>query len=100
MTEVEIECSQALNKAIDWFEQEPKLIPGMSFSDFVESVLETPICCELKQPLNKIYEFYAKNPEKCILYLTSLSRKSAENVLLIVLPLLLDIYASMKECGL
>ena len=37
----------------------------MTFSDFVESVLETPICCETKQELDKWHEFYAKNPEKC-----------------------------------
>lgn len=43
----------------------------MIFSDFVEVVLETPICYELKQHLDKWYEFYAKNPEKRLFYLKS-----------------------------
>ena len=37
----------------------------MTFSDFVENVIKTPICCELKHNLDKWYEFYSKdhNPE-------------------------------------
>ena len=37
----------------------------MDFSDFVESVLETPINRGTKQQLDKWHEFYAKNPEEC-----------------------------------
>ena len=33
----------------------------MTFSDFVENVVKTPICCELKQNLDKWYEFYSKD---------------------------------------
>lgn len=65
----------------------------MTFSDFVESVIETPICCELKQRLDVLYELYAKDPEKCVLYLTSLQRRgSAKSDLLMFLPLLLVLY--------
>ena len=32
----------------------------MNFSDFVESVVKTPICCELKQHLDTLYENYTK----------------------------------------
>ena len=37
----------------------------MTFSDFVENVIKTPICYELKMNLDKWYEFYSKdhNPE-------------------------------------
>ena len=34
----------------------------MTFSDFVENVVKTPICCELKQNLDKFYELYSKDP--------------------------------------
>ena len=30
----------------------------MAFSDFVEKEIETPICCELKRYLDKLYELY------------------------------------------
>lgn len=33
----------------------------MTFSDFVENVIKTPICCELKQNLDKWYELYEKD---------------------------------------
>lgn len=66
----------------------------MAFSDFVESVVETPICCELKQRLDKWHEFYTKDPEKCVIYLESLiARGSAKsNLLMMLLPLLLETY--------
>ena len=65
----------------------------MAFSDFVESVVETPICCELKQYLDKLYEFYAKDPEKCVLSLEPQQRGSAKShSLMILLPLLLKMY--------
>lgn len=63
----------------------------MAFSDFVESVTETPICRELKQGLDKVHEFYTKDPEKCVLYLKP-PRGSAKSDLLILLPLLLEMY--------
>ena len=61
----------------------------MTFSDFVESVTETPICCELKQHLDKCYELYAKDPEKCMFNLRLLQRGSAKSDLSILLPLFL-----------
>ena len=65
----------------------------MVFSDFVENVVETPICCELKQCLDKLHEFYTKDSEKCVLYLKPLMRGSAKNnSLMILLPLLLELY--------
>ena len=33
----------------------------MTFSDFVEKTIETPICCELKRYLDKLYELYEKD---------------------------------------
>ena len=36
----------------------------MVFSDFIESMIETPISCEVKQRLDKLYEFYPNDPEK------------------------------------
>ena len=36
----------------------------MTFSDFVENVVKTPICCELKQNLDKFYELYSKDPNR------------------------------------
>ena len=33
----------------------------MTFSDFVENVVKTPICCELKQNFDKLYELYEKD---------------------------------------
>ncbi len=60
----------------------------MLFSDFVESVVETPICCELKQHLDRLYEFYAKDPEN----LASYFRGSAKSDFLILVPLLLKMY--------
>ena len=33
----------------------------MTFSEFVENVIETPICCELKRYLDKLYELYEKD---------------------------------------
>ena len=30
----------------------------MAFSDFVEKEIKTPICCELKRYLDKLYELY------------------------------------------
>lgn len=35
----------------------------MTFGDFVERVVETPICCELKQHLDKLHESYIKDPK-------------------------------------
>lgn len=69
----------------------------MAFSDFVESIIEIPICCELKQHLDKLYEFYIKYPEKCVSYLGSLSRGSAKNDWLILLPLLLETYSGLED---
>ena len=63
----------------------------MVFSDFVENVVETPICCELKQCLDKWYEFYANNPEKYVLYL-KFTRGSVKSDMLMLLPLLLKMY--------
>ena len=34
----------------------------MTFSDFVETVVKTPICCELKHNLDNFYELYSKDP--------------------------------------
>ena len=33
----------------------------MAFSDFVEKEIKTPICCELKRYLDKLYELYEKD---------------------------------------
>lgn len=64
----------------------------MTFSDFVESVVGVPICCALKQYLDKFYESYAKNPEKRIYY----PRGSVNHILLTLLPVLLQMYEDMK----
>lgn len=63
----------------------------MAFSDFVESVIETPICCALKLHLDKWHEFYVKNPKKCVFYLKTM-RGSAKNNLFTLLPVLLEMY--------
>lgn len=36
----------------------------MNFGDFVEKMEETPLCCELKQLLDKWYEWYVKDPDE------------------------------------
>ena len=58
----------------------------MTFSDFVENAIETPICCELKWYLDKLYEFYSKdhNPEP--------PRGSEKSILLILLPIFVTLY--------
>ena len=63
----------------------------MVFSDFVESVVETPICCELKQHLDKLYEIYSKDPENENLasYFRGSARGSAKSDFLILLPFFL-----------
>ncbi len=55
----------------------------MNFGDFVEKMEETPICCELKQVLDKWYEFYIKDPEKCMEVMLTLQAalKAAEECL-------------------
>lgn len=63
----------------------------MKFGDFVEYALNTQICCELKQCLDKWHEFYTKDPKKCVFYLKP-PRGSAKSDLLILLPLLLEMY--------
>ena len=67
----------------------------MTFSDFVESVVETPICFELKQQLDKWYEFYTKNPEKCMGKMSM--RGSTKNYLFLHLLLLMELYESEEE---
>lgn len=69
----------------------------MTFSDFVESVLETPICCESKQQLDKWHELYVKNPEKCIEKMST--RGSAKSNLFTHLLVLLTLYEKVTECG-
>lgn len=64
----------------------------MIFSDFVESVVETPICCELKQQLDKWYEFYTKNPEKCMEKMSM--RGSTKTICFLHLLLLMELYKS------
>lgn len=83
MNEIEEETKKHRKEAIE------------AFSDFVESALETQICCELKQRLDKWYEFYAKDPEKRVLYFKSL-RGCAKSDLLIFLPLLLEMYEGYR----
>ena len=63
----------------------------MKFSDFVENVLDVPIYCGLKQALDKVYDFYTKDSEKCLSYLKP-SRGEAKSDLLILLPFLLEMY--------
>ncbi len=62
----------------------------MNFGDFVEEMEETPICCELKQLLDKWYEIYAKDPEKCMN--EELVRGSSKNYLFMHLMLLANLY--------
>jgi len=64
----------------------------MNFSDFVENVVETPICCELKQQLDKWHEFYTKDPKKCIEKMSM--RGSTKNYLFLHLLLLMELYES------
>lgn len=69
-----------------------------SFGNFVENVVETPICCELKQHLDKLYEIYIKDYKKCMFYLQPLMRESAKsNSFRILLPSLLEKYYVKKE---
>ena len=64
----------------------------MNFSDFVESEVETPICRETKQQLDKWHEFYAKNPEKCMEKMST--RGLGKSNLFTYLLLLLKLYES------
>lgn len=63
----------------------------MTFSDFVENVIKTPICCELKHNLDKWYEFYSKdhNPEP--------PRGSEKSILLILLPIFVMLYEKESD---
>lgn len=63
----------------------------MVFSDFVESVIETPICCELKLYLDKLHEVYTKDPEKFMSFLEP-GRGSAKADFLMLLPFFLKMY--------
>ena len=58
----------------------------MTFSDFVENVIETPICCELKLYLDKLYEFYSKDHNR------EPPRGSEKSILLILLPIFVTLY--------
>jgi len=62
----------------------------MTFGDFVEKVLDVPICLRIKQQLNKLHEFYVKNPEECINNM--FTRGSYKNILFLNLLLLLGLY--------
>lgn len=61
----------------------------MTFSEFVENVIETPICCELKWYLDKLYEFYEKDynheQEKLDMKLTKEEFKVANNNIMTVM---------------
>ena len=72
----------------------------MAFSDFVESVVETPISCELKQHLDTCYEIYTKDPEKLVSYFRESARKKEKSDFMIFLPLFLKMYEMYKKEGL
>ena len=55
----------------------------MTFSEFVENVIETPICCELKRYLDKLYELYEQ--EKLDMKLTKEEFKVANNNIMTVI---------------
>ena len=55
----------------------------MTFSDFVENAIETPICCELKQNLDKLYELYEH--EELDMKLTKEEFKAANNNIMTVM---------------
>lgn len=61
----------------------------MTFSEFVENVIETPICCELKRYLDKLYELYEKDynheQEKLGMKLTKEEFKVANNNIMTVM---------------
>ena len=63
----------------------------MTFSDFVENVVKTPICGELKLYLDKLYELYEKghNPEP--------PRGSEKSILLILLPIFVTLYKKESD---
>ena len=63
----------------------------MNFSDFVENVIETPICCELKQNLDKWYEFYSKDHNN------ELPIGSEKSILLILLPIFVTLYEKESD---
>lgn len=69
----------------------------MVFSNFVESVVETPICCELKQHLDKLYDIYSKDPENLASYFRGSARGSAKSDFLILLPLFLKMYMDLLK---
>ena len=55
----------------------------MAFSDFVEKEIKTPICCELKRYLDKLYEFYEM--EEIDMKLTKEEFKAANNNIMTVM---------------
>ena len=55
----------------------------MAFSDFVEKEIETPICCELKRYLDKLYELYEM--EELDMKLTKEEFKAANNNIMTVM---------------
>lgn len=68
----------------------------MNFGDFVEKMEETPICNELKQVLDKWYEWYVKDPEKCMEEM--LTRGGSKNYLFAHFIFLANLYErSNKE---
>ena len=69
----------------------------MIFSDFVEGVKETQICYELKQKLDKWYELYVKDPEKCMEQMST--RGSSKSYLFVHLLLLAKLYERSRNDG-
>ncbi len=67
----------------------------MTFSDFVEKVLDVPICLGVKQHLDKLHEHYVKNPEECIKNM--LTRGSAKNILFMNLFILMELYGEGED---
>ena len=61
----------------------------MTFSDFVEKAIETPICYELKRYLDKLYELYEKDRnhemEELDMKLTKEEFKAANNNIMTVM---------------
>lgn len=82
MTEIEKEESNSLT---------------LTISDYIEMVLEIPICKELKQYVEILYEEYEKDLEKFKFHYNYLSRGSCKTDLILILPMAFEYYRKIKE---
>ena len=69
----------------------------MKPGDFVESVLDIPICAELKQHIDSLYSIYKKDPENFKFHCYCQQRGLAKLDILILLPFIFKELKSQED---